>query len=82
MPLTTLDRRPLEGAVLGGPDPGLERLSLAVDETRIRLRAEFAGVPLEGDDVARAAAVDWIRAGAPVGDERAFLRWLEARVGR
>lgn len=81
MPLTTLDRRPLGAPVLGGPDPGLERLSVAVDEVRVRWRAEFAGVPLEGGDVVRAAAVSWIRAGCPVGDERAYLAWLEARLG-
>lgn len=50
-------------------DPGLERLWLEVELTRLRMRARFAGIG--PDEFSR-----WYAEGAKVPDEDAYLEWL------
>lgn len=68
-------------AQLYAADPALSALERDVELERLRLRARFMGLttdpraPLAEKERTR----EWVLAGARVPDERAYLRWLEAR---
>ena len=62
-------------------DPALERLWLDLEAERIRLRARYAGFTTDSraPETERRRTAEWVLAGAPVDDERAYRRWLEAQ---
>lgn len=63
-------------------DKALERLETDIEVMRLRLRAEYMGLTTSRNapDAERAATVDWIRRGSPVGDEDLYLAWLDERM--
>lgn len=62
--------------------PGYRKLDVAVDETVYRLRAEYMKISLSPrmPDAYKERVVEWIRDGAPVGDEACYLAWLKERA--
>jgi hypothetical protein len=63
-------------------DPALERLWLDVETERVRLRAQYAGYRTGPNlpELERRRTEEWVLAGAPVDNERAYLRWLHAQT--